>query len=231
MDTTNKLIALSILWILLSLGSSQLFAQDFEADMKKMQEAYTNASSMTIEMTNKLYRGGIVKEEQKAKVHKSKDRYLYDFDQYWILLTKEDVLMVDERGKTIVCNKWTAERAEQLAQKYSPNLEGIQKKYPSIKYLGKEGGYKKYRLENENIDMAKVEISFEESTGYMREIRYYYHPDMVNQATYIEVIIDKIHKKSNIDSSRFLNSKYIQKVGNKTTGVGTYKHYTIHNVQ
>lgn len=222
-----------LMLIIFSVFSSfiSIYGQSFEEDMMKMKAAYEGVSDLYMEMENSVWEEKTVAKEQQVVIKKKGAFYLYELEDAAMLINSKYILMIDHVGKTIVYDDWTAEKASQLAQQHIPIAADILKKYPSINYKGKINNYKKYVLKNENIQMSKVEVLFEPQTGFMRAIRYYYNPKLVEKEVYTELKMKVINIKPSFKASAFSEKQFITQVGNQFKGIGKYSSYAVHSAK
>lgn len=205
--------------------------QSFEKDMLAMETAYLGVNDLYLEMENSIWENKVIAKEQQAKISKKGGLYLYQIDDATMLINTKYILMIDHLNKTIIYDKWTKEKASVLAKQHIPDLEDIEKKYPSISYVGELNKYKKYRLENKEIQLSKVEISFESKTGFMRKIRYYYNPNLINKEVYTELNLKVINTKPSFKASTFSEKQFIIQKGGQFEGVGKYSNYAVQSAQ
>ena len=222
------IILIGISWLLLM---APLYSQSFEKDMLALQTAYEGTDDLYLEMQNSIWQDKVVAKEQNAKISKKGASYLYQIDDAIMLINTEYILMIDHLNKTIIYDKWTKEKAAALAQQHIPVVTDIEEKYPSITYIGEIGQYKEYTLENKEIQLSKVEISFESKTGFMRKIRYYYNPNLVNKEVYTELKMNVINTNPSFRESAFSEKQFIIKEGKEFKGVGKYSKYTVRSAQ
>lgn len=220
--------------VILCLCCCMMFAtrgQSFEAEMAKMQAAYQDVQDLYIELDNSVWEETKVVKQQAVAVSKSGPLYLYEMEDAAMLVNANYILMIDHLNKLIVYDKWTAEKAAALAKQHIPVAKDILKRYPTVVYQGIVDQYKQYLLENKNLQMSKVEVAFEEKTGFMRQVRYYYNPKLINKKVYTELNIRKIKINPSFKKSVFSEQNYITLVNKKFRGVGKYSTYTVRSAQ
>lgn len=214
------------------LGSLNLIqAQVFEEDMATMQVAYENVDDLYLEMENTIWEDEKIVKQQNVAIYRRGGSYLYQMEDAAMLINNNYILMIDHLGKTIIYDNWTAGKAAALEKQHIPMAKDIEKKYPSISYLGVVDKHKRYILENEAIQLSKVEISFESKTGFMRKIRYYYNPKLVDKEVYTEMVLKVINTAPSFNMTTFSEKQFIKKTGNQFKGVGKYSSYLIHSAQ
>jgi hypothetical protein len=223
----NKLLLILGFFFLLS----PIYSQSFEEDMTKMQTAYTGVDNLYLEMENSIWQDKIITKEQNAIIRKEGALYFYEIDDAIMLINTKYILMIDHQNETIVYDDWTAEKAAKIAQQHIPVVADILKKYKSVTYKGATNGYKNYVLENENIQMSKVEITFEAKTGFMRKIRYYYNPKLLEKEVYTELVMKVINTKPSFKATTFSEKQFITQIGNQFKGVGKYSNYAIRSAK
>jgi hypothetical protein len=223
-----KVIIIGICWLLFIIPA---YSQSFEKDMLAMETAYSGINDLYLEMDNSIWQDKVVVKEQNVKISKKGELYLYEMDDATMLINTEYILMIDHLSKTIIKDKWTKEKARALAQQHIPILEDIEKKYPLIVYAGEINNYKEYTLENKEIQLSKVEISFESKTGFMRKVRYYYNPNLVNKEVYTELKMNVINTKPSFKESDFSEKQFIAQEGKQFKGIGKYSNYTVQSTQ
>ena len=199
--------------------------------MAKMQATYTGVDDLYLEMENSIWQEQVMTKEQKAIIRKKGALYLYEIDDAIMLINTKYILMIDHQNKTIIYDDWTAEEAAKIAQQHIPVVADILEKYPSVRYKGATNGYKNYVLENENIQMSKVEIAFESKTGFMRTIRYYYNPKLLEKEVYTELNMKVINTKPSFKSTTFSEKQFISSTGNQFKGVGKYSNYAVRSAK
>ncbi|BDS15413.1 hypothetical protein [Aureispira anguillae] len=220
----NKLLSTILFFVVFS---GLTIAQSFEEDMAKMEAAYQGVDDLYLEMENSIWQDQKMEKQQNTIIQKKGALYLYKMDEAIMLINTKYILMIDEVSKTIIYDKWTAEKAENLAKQHIPATADILKRYPSVVYQGTAKQHKNYVLENKNIQMSKVEISFEISTGFMRLVRYYYNPELVDKEIYTELKMKKIDTNPSFAASNFSEKRFITQVGNQFKGVGKYSNYAV----
>lgn len=206
---------------------SPLYGQSFEQDMATMKTAYSDVASLYVEMENSVWQDQKMGRQQKARISKKGELYLYEMDEATMLINKKYILMINHTTKTIICNPWTKEKAKQLAQQHIPTAKDLKAQYPSITYLGQQDQYKKYQLENKDLQMSKIEVSFEPNTGYIRKMRYYYNPLLVEKSTYTEMHLKVIQTNPSFDATTFSEHRFVTKTSKGFKGVGDYQSYTV----
>lgn len=206
---------------------SPLYGQSFEQDMAAMKAAYNDVASLYVEMENSVWQNQKMGRQQKARISKKGELYLYEMEEATMLINKKYILMINHSTKTIVCNPWTKEKAKQLAKQHIPTATDLKAKYPSITYLGEQEQYKKYQLDNKDLQMSRIEVSFEPSTGYIRKMRYYYNPLLVEQSTYMEMHLKVIQTNPSFDTNTFSERRFVTKTSKGFKGVGNYQSYTV----
>ena len=207
--------------------SVAVWGQSFEDDMLTMQQAYADVDDLYVEMENSVWEEQSIVKKQNAIIKKQGELYLYEMDDATMLVNKKLILMIDHVSKVIVYDAWTKERAKHLASQHVPTSKDIIKKYPNVTYVGEKATYKNYVLENENIQMSKVEIAFEAKTGFMRNIRYYYNPKLMQKKVFTELKLKVIKTNPSFDASTFSDKRFITKVGKQYQGVGKYSKYAV----
>lgn len=210
---------------------SPIQSQSFEKDMLAMQVAYSNTSDLYLEMENSVWQDKVVAKEQYVKISKKGGLYLYQTEDATMLINTKYILMIDHLYKTIIYDKWTKEKAAALNKQHIPDLEDIEKNYPSIIYSGETDNYKKYTLENKGIQLSKVEISFESRTGFMRKVRYYYNPNLVNKEVYTELKMKVIKTNPSFKESTFSEKQFIIQKGDEFKGVGKHSDYAVRSAR
>lgn len=223
----NQLLLLLGFFFLLSSVQSQ----SFEGDMTKMKMAYTGVDDLYLEMENSIWQDKVVTKEQNAIIRKKGALYFYEIDDAIMLINTKYILMIDHQNKTIIYDDWTEAKASKIAQQHIPVAADILKKYPSVDYKGAANGYKNYVLENENIQMSKVEIAFESKTGFMRKIRYYYNPKLLEKEVYTELKMKVINTKPSFKTSTFSEKQFITQIGTKFKGIGKYSDYAVRSAK
>lgn len=222
------ILKIGLYWIIFM---NSMYAQSFENDMLTMQKAYADVSNLYLEMENTIWKDAVIAKEQKAKIYKKGALYLYEIEDATMLINKEYILMIDHLSKTIIYDKWTEEQAKALMQQHIPTLSDIEKNYPSIIYNGEQNNHRKYTLENKEVQLSKVEISFELKTGFMRKVRYYYNPKFIDKEVYTELKMNVIDTSPSFESSTFSEKRFVTQKDHKFRGTGKYSSYTVQSAK
>ena len=213
------------------LGLAAATGQSFEQDMAAMNAVYKDVDALYVELENSVWEDQKRAQQQAAVISKKNGAYLYEMKEATMLINKQYILMINHLNKTIVYDKWTKKKAAALAQQQIPTAADLKAQYPSITYVGQQDDQKKYRLENEQQQMSKVEVSFEAATGFMRKIRYYYNPALVHKNIYTELHLKVIQPNPSFEANTFSEQRFITKVNGQFKGVGKYRAYSVQSAQ
>lgn len=218
---------ISLLLLCLTIGCWSLRGQSIREDMEYMQAQYKGVKNLYVEMENKVYEGDRVVQEQYGKIYKKGDLYFYNFKQQMMLVNSKHILMIDHRNKVIVYDEWSKKKAKKLAGTYIPNADDMLERYPNVSFVGMDGDYKHYILENKNERMSKVETFFDKQTGYMKEVIYRYNPKLMTSEIYTHLKLNVIQTKPEFSSNQFSEKQFITVSNNRIKPVGKYSTYTI----
>jgi outer membrane lipoprotein-sorting protein len=218
---------ISIILLGLMMCCLSLNAQSIREDMEYMQAQYKGIKNLYVEMENKVYEGDKVVQEQYGKIYKKGDLYFYDFKENQLLVNSKHILIIDNRNKVIVYDKWSKKKAQKLAGTYIPNVDDMLERYPKVSFVGVEEEYKHYILENAKERMSKVETFFDPKTGYMKEVIYRYNPKLMTTNIYTHLKLNVIESKPSFENNQFSEKQFIKISNDRIVPVGKYSNYTI----
>lgn len=222
-----KGLKISIILLGLIMTCLNLKAQSIREDMKYMEAQYKGVKNLYVEMENKVYENNKVVQEQFGKIYKKEDFYFYDFKDNLLLVNNKHILIIDNRNKVIVYDKWSKQKAQQLAGTYIPNADDMLERYPNVSFVGVQEQYKHYILENSKERMSKVETFFDKKTGYMKEVIYRYNPKLMTSDIYTHLKLNVIESKPNFENDQFSEKQFIKISNGRITPIGKYQNYTL----
>lgn len=209
------------------IGWLNMQGQSIQEDMEYMVAQYKGVKNLYVEMENKVYEGANVVQAQYGKVYKKGDLYFYDFKENLLLVNSKHILIIDNRNKVIVYDKWSKQKAKKLAGSYIPDIDDLLKRYPKVSFVEGEEKYNHYILENPKERMSTVETFFDKKTGYMKEVIYRYNPKMMTSDIYTHLKLKVIESKPSFESNQFSEKQFIKISNDRIVPIGKYQNYTL----
>lgn len=219
----------TFLIILIGLLSNLTIAQDFKADLKKMHNAFKDASSISCKMKIDVYNNDKLYTTKRAHINKEKNNYMYSLDDRTMLLNHQYLLMVDKQNKIIVVNEVEEESIKEyieLNQTIFQDIDTLLKSYESWEYLGKKGKNKSYLFTLRSGVIKRAKITIDVSNYTMKNLIYYYD-EGTDTKNRVLISFSGMSLKPNFTKSTFSEKKYIQKVKEEWVASIRYKDYEV----
>jgi len=211
--------------------SPRFFAQDFTADMKKVNQVYLDVDdfSMTIETSVFASKQSKMADQKIiSRVMKLENNYKTITDILETIYTTKYVIAVSKAGKTIMYapnDKKTANPKDMI-----PKLDSSFNKYDSVIFVGNISGEKHYRLLVKGTPVKEINMYFRESDYVFTRIDYLYR-DKRSGFYKVENVFKNVNLRAGLHKDEFEVDHYIiDKDPKNIIPAPAYKGYkVIHN--
>lgn len=218
---------IAIISLCIVLGTVVTKGQSLKDDLDRMYQQYTGKENLYVEIESSVYENGEERHKTATKLYKKGGLYHYKMENQAILINDDYLVVVDHRMKNMSYDIWTARQAKQLANMPVPLAKDILAKYPIVEYRGEKNGLRHYSLQNEKIQMSRVEVFFNVKTGFIQKMMQYYNPNLVKGDIYMKMLFDKISTNPSFATDTFSEKQYLTIEGNKATAAKPYKKYVL----
>jgi outer membrane lipoprotein-sorting protein len=224
MKTRNRIITSLICLFLVSFISINGTAQDFKADMQKMQEIYNNAEKLQTSMKIDVYATEKATKPvmtKRATIKKEGNNFFYDIDGVTTLVNSKYSIMVNKTNKTIVfknIEKQLKDRMNEVIPNFDKELEA----YNGVEYKGLENGKKHYVVKNVD-NQIKFGHIYLDNRGMLSKIVYIYK----EQKGKAVIVFSQNSLNPTFKESQFSEKQFFKKKGKEWIPMGTYKYYEV----
>jgi outer membrane lipoprotein-sorting protein len=230
----NKLPFLLCVMLLPSLWEGMTcFAQDFKADMQKMQDAYKNIKKMSAVITISIYPNAASAQalaNKTAVLKKQDDNYFYSLDEMILVMNEKYSVMVYKADRQIICSDRNLGEEKKAAYAFaSPAIDSLLSKYKSVEYKGIQEGCKQYVVQTIGA-INRTELSIDASTYLINSVTYYYDPEKVPDAGKVTVQYKINEGGSDISASDFSEKQFFTRSGDHYVPSKSYKGYIVSKI-
>ncbi|MGB0523475.1 MAG: LolA family protein [Flammeovirgaceae bacterium] len=203
----------------------QLSAQDLLKDMKAMYAAYDQIDNLYAQMVTKEYEGKAKPITERVTLRLQGRKSMYEMGDMIIMRNEEYLVSINKGTKQMICASQRQEAGmEDLLQGISPNLENMVENYEKVTFLGLNEGKKRYRIEKEGAEVAKVELELDATSYLLSKITYFYtDADYGDRRVEISFPIFKVDVEH--QSTLFHTAHYLKKRGDELMVSDAYQGY------
>jgi len=221
------------LLVLVLLTTSMAKAQNFQDDYNKVLENFSNANTIDMQASIKIFREASDKQPefvQNCTMKRSAEKTFCAFDQ---------VVMVCNGKQTLLVNKAEGVMAIQ-------NVKGVNKNNTSVwdeesmKALGKvngnhrlikdEGVTRTYEIRTSNDPIEKTIVRINVRKHTIEQLTYFYNKQLYSNQQKVEINYGVFDTEANFDRTTFAFSNYVTKKNNQYQPTDQYKQYQLQMV-
>jgi hypothetical protein len=210
-----------------------LSAQDWVADMKKMNKVYSEAHSFSMNISVKVYEkvNSVAPMMTYAgNMAKSELGYCSELMGKTTLVNDRVSLLIDKNQRLILYKKVTDKNKQSLKPPPIPmSVDSAMYANAKVKYLINNATEKKIQIISKGTAYSKVEISINTADNTMKQIIFYTENNNGDDSSTEKVVVDYTNVKINttISSAVFAEQKFIVVTGKKATTTKAYSGYQL----
>ncbi|MEM7104344.1 MAG: hypothetical protein AAF502_14495 [Bacteroidota bacterium] len=208
-------------------------AQNFEADLEKMQNAYVSISDFHFKMkirhfTSPQSNSPVATETMEAC--KSGEQVIFRTDDYQILVNNECMISLAKANKVMVYapfGEYNEEPESLDTEQIMPEVDSLLQQFESIIFKGITSGLKHYRLTSPNAMIMQMDLFIDPTEFLIRKTVLLYHPRLFpdNQKVEIDYILTDVNP--DFPTGYFAETQFVDRQDDELVPSKGYQAYTL----
>ncbi len=209
--------------------STNLVAQDFNEDYKKVQRKYAQLNNFYCEIRVSMFEHADSPEPEEIMMtllKKKGDEYLYETKENIFLTNERCILNVDKQQKRLIYTV-KEKRKESAApdKSLTAMMDSLLKKNDSVIYEGMSQGRKKYVVYAYSSSIIRSEIYIDDQMQLCSRLVYHYKPGKLNNSEKVIIDYEKINTSPVFTQEDFSEKKYAVYNGKVLKSTRAYADY------
>jgi hypothetical protein len=200
--------------------------QNFKNDISEVNNTLKNSENLSTVISTKVYgQNGKIKAQKKLFLKKKGNKFLYELDDFSILINTKHIIYVDKQDKSISYASNT-NKQDQL-DNISPELADLMDDVKKIEYKGVENGIKIYKLSLNDDLYEKAEIYINMSISMYTKIIFYYKSNEQHSLHSAVIEFQNTDKNTVQPDEIFSENKYIRIAQGRIYPSSSYNSYSV----
>lgn len=205
--------------------STTTVGQNFKQDFEAVNNAIKNSPHLSTVISTKMYgAGNQIKGQKSVTLKKKGNRFLYDLEDFTILINAKHVITIDKDDKSIsVTNHSQQEQTNNIA----PQLDELMDDMKGVEYKGIVNGNKMYSVQLEDDLYDKAEFYIDNAKSMYVRIIYYYKSSEAHAFRKAVIDFQNTDTKTPLSEDIFSENRYIKIAQGRIYPSGNYRNYSI----
>jgi hypothetical protein len=204
-------------------------AQTFKERMILMQNEYAQVKDVHILMSVTIFDNEKNSKpffQQQAEIRKKDFQYNYSFGPISMLMTNDDMLMVDHSSKRIVCSKRSLEKEQKMfADPFKASLDSMLRLHGTPESIEKEKGIEHFRLKNDKGQIRQIDM-FVNEANLLERLEYRYKEDQ-----YVVIEFKIFNRTPEFAPETFNREQFVTMEKGKLKGAKNYSSFEVVTVE
>lgn len=221
-----------LLIVYLAWSTTITSAQDFRADLQKMQQQYLQLSDFYAQIKVQIYdledNPTKPSETKQGEIKMQAGKVWYTIDELVLLKTATKAIMIQHDQQVLLygnLNKFQKKKTQEIVL---PDMDKVFTQYEKVVYKGIVGNSKLYHIQfKEQSGYDYAHIYLDKDLFLVRKIRYVLDNEYFSNKSKIELSFHKMTTSPSFDKDTFSETQYLQKQGKTLIPVNSVKDYSL----